>query len=75
MNNQKESQSSVGVKRGAEVMAFRRKFKMSQEDLAELLGLTVDAIKKWETNQRGLSEPLWRLLQMFDNKPELMKEF
>lgn len=70
-----KNQSSVGHMRGTEVMAFRRRHKLSQEDLAEILGITVGGVKKWEDDKRGLSEPLWRLFQMFDKYPQLMREF
>lgn len=73
--SQQETVKSVGHLRGAEVQAFRKRHKLSQDELADLLGITVDGVKKWELNLRGLSEPLWRLLQLFDKRPELMREF
>lgn len=69
------NESSVGHMRGTEVMAFRRRHKLSQKDFAELLGVTLGGVKKWEDDKRGFSEPLWRLLQMFDKYPHLMREF
>ena len=66
---------SVGNYRGSFVIKFRQRHGLTREALAEILGLTEAAIVMWETDKRGLSEPIYRLLQMFDNKPELMKEF
>ncbi len=57
------------------VMQFRGRHKLAQEDLAELLGLSKSAIIMWETRQRGVSEPLARLFEMFDRNPELMRTF
>ncbi len=67
--------SSVGHFRGDFVMKFRKQHKMTQEQFAEFLGVTKAAVVLWEQNRRGLSDPLYRLLQLFNRKPELMREF
>ncbi len=68
----KDLESNMTAK---EVIDFRLRHRLSKDDLAEILGLSVSAITMWETKQRGVSVPLRRLFDLFDRKPELMNEF
>lgn len=59
----------------SEFIAFRNKYKKSHAELAELFGVSVQAVAMWENGQRGISETLRKLVVLFDKQPNLMKEF
>jgi DNA-binding transcriptional regulator YiaG len=52
--------------KGTELLALRRKHDWTQRQLAEKLGVQVDAVKNWEHDRRRISEQVAahiRLLQ------------
>lgn len=59
----------------AQLLEFRKDFKLTQETLAELLGITVQAVRLWETDQRRIPETTARILRMFRSNPDLMGDF
>lgn len=58
-----------------EVEKFRLANQMSQIDLAEKLGVTVQAVKNWEEGVRGVSETTGKVLKLLSKYPQLIKEF
>ena len=57
------------------LIAFRKKHNLSQKELAEILGVTFQAIILWETDQRSISLMVTRIISMFIKFPQLLKEF
>lgn len=51
------------------------KHRVPTEELADILGLTNQAVLYWISGQRKIPEPIGRLLNYFDLKPERMREF
>ena len=74
MSKNYESFDGRNQKRGGEIVAFRTKHRMSQRMFAEWIGVNLVTVQKWESNERGFSEPLWRMLQFFDRRSDLIKE-
>lgn len=60
---------------GDDVRQFRADFNMSQQDLAELLGVTAGAVVWWESHQRKIPETTVRVLMLFRKEPKLMERF
>ena len=58
-----------------QLTAFLLKHQMSYEVLADLLGLTNQAVYHWLQGTRSIAKPYGRLLRLFDKHPDLMKEF
>lgn len=56
---------------GAELRRVRKRLKKSQAELAVLLGVRSNTVARWERGERGISEPVARLLKLIAgaNKP------
>lgn len=54
----------------ARVRSVRRKLKLSQSDLAALLGVSVSGLRKWEQGERRPSGAALTLLAVMDREPE-----
>ena len=60
---------------GKEVTTFRKESGLTQEEMAELIGITRQAVILWETDQRLIPEPMVRLMKLFLKHPHLTEEF
>jgi len=49
---------------GAELLAIRRKLRLTQAQLAEQVGVAPNTIPRQERGEIGIGEPLARLLQI-----------
>jgi putative transcriptional regulator len=58
-----------------EIMAMRKKLKMSQPVLANLLNVSTQAVRNWEQGVHKPSGATLRLLQIFQKRPEVMTDF
>lgn len=58
-----------------EMRAFRVKIKVTQKGLAELLGVTWQAVRLWELGERNIPETTVRLIKLFEKFPQLIEEF
>ena len=53
--------------------AIRAKYKMTQADMAMVLGTSLSGYKKWEQGQRRPSGVALTLLKIMDKEPEAVK--
>ena len=53
--------------------AVRLKAKLTQVQMAPLLGMSLSGYRKWEQGQRRLSGPAASLLRIIDREPEAVK--
>jgi len=58
-----------------EIKAFRTRHKFTQKSLADLLGVTWQAVRFWELGERNIPQTTVRLLVLFKKFPQLMQEF
>lgn len=58
-----------------ELIAFRTTFGLSQKTLAQLLGITCQAVDLWENDQRRVPETTHKILKLFKKYPTLINEF
>lgn len=58
-----------------EVVQFRMRHKLGEKGLADILGVTFQAVRLWEQAKRGVPTTQIRLMKLFDRHPELMAEF
>jgi transcriptional regulator with XRE-family HTH domain len=49
--------------KGPELRAIRKRLKITQAKLAELLGVTANTVARWEREEMGIREPMARLIQ------------
>jgi transcriptional regulator with XRE-family HTH domain len=48
-----------------EIKEFRKKYNLSQEDLANLLGVTITTVRSWEYNQRNISSSAIKVIETY----------
>lgn len=58
-----------------DVKAFMRMHDLKVEELAELMGVTDQAVRFWLTGERGVPETTKRVFKLFGKYPDLMREF
>jgi DNA-binding transcriptional regulator YiaG len=58
-----------------DLQKFMRKHGLSEDEFAQILGLTPGAVRHWTTGIREISVTTTRLIKMFDKYPTLLKEF
>lgn len=58
-----------------DLVDFRKNTELSQADLAELLGITLQGVRLWEDGKRDIPETTARLIRLFKKYPQLVKEF
>lgn len=51
----------------------RQKARLTQAQLAHLLGMSVSGYRKWEQGQRRISGPAATLLRLIEKEPEAVK--
>lgn len=59
----------------ADLVRWMSDQKMSVSDLAELLGITNQAVLYWVSGQRNIPEPIGRILVFLGQRPDMMREF
>lgn len=58
-----------------ELLAFMKLHGLSIHELAEILGVTYQALKLWLDGKRDVSLTTTRLIRMFKKYPHLIREF
>ena len=58
-----------------ELVKFMQKHGISEKELSEIFGVTVQAVKLWVTGQREFSVTNSRLVRLFMKYPKLIGEF
>lgn len=74
MSDARDTSNDVNYN-ASDVRAWLEKHKYSHADLAELLGLTRQAVIYWTNGTRRVPEPIGRLLHYFDQHPEAIRHF
>lgn len=63
------------VMSGDYITYFKKQNNLLDKDLAQILGVSKEAVHLWETEERAIPETTARLLVLFTREPELMTEF
>lgn len=58
-----------------ELTKFMKRHGFDEKELAELLGITPQAVRLWTTGQREISITNTRLVRLLDKHPTLMRDF
>ncbi|GHE04447.1 XRE family transcriptional regulator [Defluviimonas sp. 20V17] len=56
-----------------EPKAVRMRAKLTQKQMAPIMGMSLSGYRKWEQGQRRLSGPAAALLQMLEKEPEAVR--
>jgi DNA-binding transcriptional regulator YiaG len=57
-----------------DLINFLKKYDITDEDFAEIIGVTPTAVKFWLRDQRKIPGPVTTLVKVFEMYPNLMKE-
>lgn len=74
MSSQRDTSNDINMSR-ADLIQWMREQEMTNEDLAEMLGLTTQAVLYWTQGKRKIPEPIGRLLVFLGQRPQMMREF
>ena len=74
MAGQRDTSNDINMSR-ADLIQWMREQEMTNEDLAEMLGLTTQAVLYWVQGKRKIPEPIGRLLVFLGQRPQMMREF
>ena len=74
MAGQRDTSNDINMSR-ADLIQWMRDQEMTNEDLAEMLGLTTQAVLYWTQGKRKIPEPIGRLLVFLGQRPQMMREF
>lgn len=58
-----------------ELVKFMNQNGLSEKELSEIFGVTIQAVKLWVTGQREFSVTNSRLVKVFIKYPQLIREF
>lgn len=58
-----------------EIAKFMRKHGMSEQEFAEIIGVTIQGVYLWLSGERKFSVTNSRLLRLLDKYPTLIREF
>lgn len=58
-----------------ELILFMNHHGLSKEELADILGVTWQAVRMWLVGDRVVNVTISKLIRLFDRKPFLMREF
>lgn len=48
---------------------------VANKDLAEILGVTIQAVRLWISGQREISKTITKIINLFKKYPKLLREF
>lgn len=54
---------------------WMKKHDYNTQELADMLGVTTQAVTYWLTGMREIPEPIGRMLNFFDNYPKMKANF
>ena len=74
MAGQRDTSNDIDMSR-EDLREWMRTHDMSADDLAEMLGLTTQAVLYWVQGKRKIPEPIGRLLVFLGQRPQMMREF
>ena len=74
MAGQRDTSNDINMSR-ADLIQWMREQEMTNEELAEMLGLTTQAVLYWTQGKRKIPEPIGRLLVFLGQRPQMMREF
>ena len=74
MAGQRDTSNDINMSR-TDLVQWMRTHDMSTEDLAEMLGLTTQAVLYWTQGKRKIPEPIGRLLVFLGQRPQMFREF
>ena len=74
MAGQRDTSNDIAMSR-ADLIQWMRTHDMSADELAEMLGLTTQAVLYWVQGKRKIPEPIGRLLVFLGQRPQMMREF
>ena len=58
-----------------ELKEFMNKHGISEKELCEIFGVTIQCVKLWTSGKRLITLPTSRLVRLFDRNPLLLREF
>lgn len=58
-----------------ELVSFMKKHGISDQELATIFGVTVQAVRLWTSGRRGFSITNSRIVRLFMRYPTLIREF
>lgn len=58
-----------------DLINFKKSTMLDRSQIAEIIGVTPDAVRHWETGYRDIPEPIKRIFLLFKAKPEIMDIF
>lgn len=61
------------VHAGVDPRAVRQKVRLTQTQMAPLMGMSVSGYRKWEQGQRRVSGPAAALLRVIEREPEAVR--
>lgn len=59
----------------SDLIKFKQSTMLDRSQIAEIIGVTPDAVRHWETGYRDIPEPIKRIFLLFIAKPEIMDIF
>ena len=74
MSHQRDTSNDVEMSK-EELSAWMKRHGYTIEELADYLGMTKQGVQYWLSGHRKIPEPMGRLLNFFDLRPQLLKEF
>jgi transcriptional regulator with XRE-family HTH domain len=74
MAGQRDTSNDIAMSR-EDLRQWMKTHDMSVEELAEMLGLTRQAVLYWVQGKRTIPEPIGRLLVFLGQRPEMFREF
>lgn len=57
---------------GIDIKNFRKENKLSQKDLADIVGVSIGAVQSWEQNKRNISQSAIKLLETYSKNPKAL---
>ena len=74
MSQQRDTSNDIAMTR-EDLKEWMQTHDMTVSELAEMLGLTNQAVLYWTQGKRTIPEPIGRLLVFLGQRPEMFREF